>query len=137
MIVTIARLADGSSRRSIILLAALFAVLLIAPWFVTDYLVTVLILILYLAYAGQAWNIMMGFAGQLSLGHAIYAGLADIYIPSARLGEIRNALSFVPAPAAFSAASSSARTTVVPIARIGLRRSRAFMIASAAPVESS
>ena len=34
-----------------------------------------LILILYFAYAGQAWNIMMGFAGQLSLGHAIYVGL--------------------------------------------------------------
>ena len=34
-----------------------------------------LILILYFAYVGQAWNIMMGFAGQLSLGHALYAGL--------------------------------------------------------------
>jgi branched-chain amino acid transport system permease protein len=30
---------------------------------------------LYFAYVGQAWNIMMGFAGQLSLGHALYAGL--------------------------------------------------------------
>ncbi|MBV8537054.1 MAG: branched-chain amino acid ABC transporter permease, partial [Alphaproteobacteria bacterium] len=27
------------------------------------------------AYLGQAWNIMMGFAGQLSLGHALYFGL--------------------------------------------------------------
>ena len=44
-------------------------------WLVNDYLLTVLILILYFAYAGQAWNIMMGFAGQLSLGHAIYLGL--------------------------------------------------------------
>jgi branched-chain amino acid transport system permease protein len=35
----------------------------------------VLILILYFAYIGQAWNIMMGFAGQLSLGHALYVGL--------------------------------------------------------------
>ena len=25
--------------------------------------------------SGQAWNIMMGFAGQLSLGHALYVGL--------------------------------------------------------------
>src|SRR5208337_2607256 len=40
-----------------------------------DYLLTVLITILYFAYTGQAWNIMMGFAGQLSLGHAIYVGL--------------------------------------------------------------
>ena len=44
-------------------------------WLANDYLLTVLILILYFAYTGQAWNIMMGFAGQLSLGHALYAGL--------------------------------------------------------------
>jgi len=71
----IARLTDGLSRRALGLLAALFAVLLAAPWIANDYLLTVLIVILYLAYTGQAWNIMMGFAGQLSLGHAIYAGL--------------------------------------------------------------
>ena len=49
--------------------------MLAAPWLVNDYLLTVLIVILYFAYAGQAWNIMMGFAGQLSLGHALYVGL--------------------------------------------------------------
>ncbi len=70
-----ARLIGGLSRRALILLAALFALLLAAPWLANDYLVTVLIVIFYLAYTGQAWNIMMGFAGQLSLGHAIYAGL--------------------------------------------------------------
>jgi branched-chain amino acid transport system permease protein len=63
------------SRRGAVLLALLFAALLAAPWFVGDYLLTVLIIILYFAYTGQAWNIMMGFAGQLSLGHAIYLGL--------------------------------------------------------------
>ncbi len=46
------------------------------PFFAGDYLITVLILILYFAYVGQAWNVMMGFAGQLSLGHALYVGLA-------------------------------------------------------------
>ena len=56
-------------------LLLLFLVLLIAPWFANDYFLTVLILIFYFAYTGQAWNIMMGFAGQLSLGHAIYIGL--------------------------------------------------------------
>ena len=74
-VASIGPLADGGSRRNAALLAALFAALLVAPWVVNDYLVTVLILILYLAYTGQAWNIMMGFAGQLSLGHALYAGL--------------------------------------------------------------
>ena len=76
MAAIVARLIGGVSRRTAIWLAALLAALLMAPWLVNDYLVTVLILILYLAYAGQAWNIMMGFAGQLSLGHAIYVGLS-------------------------------------------------------------
>ena len=53
----------------------LLAGLIAAPLFANDYLLTVLILILYFAYTGQAWNIMMGFAGQLSLGHALYVGL--------------------------------------------------------------
>jgi branched-chain amino acid transport system permease protein len=35
----------------------------------------VLTLILYFAYVGQAWNLMMGYAGQLSLGHALYVGI--------------------------------------------------------------
>jgi branched-chain amino acid transport system permease protein len=73
--IAITRLAPGLSRRGAVLLAVLLAALLIAPWFVGDYLLTVLIVIFYLAFTGQAWNIMMGFAGQLSLGHAIYAGL--------------------------------------------------------------
>ena len=68
-------LSEGVSRRTWALLSLLLSVLLIAPWLVSDYLITVLIVILYLAFTGQAWNIMMGFAGQLSLGHAIYAGL--------------------------------------------------------------
>jgi branched-chain amino acid transport system permease protein len=70
-----ARLSAGVSRRSAVALAVLLAAFLIAPLVVNDYLLTILILILYFAYAGQAWNIMMGFAGQLSLGHAIYVGL--------------------------------------------------------------
>jgi branched-chain amino acid transport system permease protein len=69
------RLVDGCSRRALALLAVLLVVLLVAPCFVGDYLITVLIVIFYLAFTGQAWNIMMGFAGQLSLGHAIYVGL--------------------------------------------------------------
>ena len=63
------------SPRAVILLAAVLALLVIVPWLINDYLLTVLIVVLYFAFTGQAWNIMMGFAGQLSLGHAIYAGL--------------------------------------------------------------
>jgi len=71
----IARLTANVSARSWALIATLLLVLIVAPHFANDYLLTVLILILYLAYTGQAWNIMMGFAGQLSLGHALYVGL--------------------------------------------------------------
>ena len=81
----IARLFAGIPRRGLFMLAALLAVLMLAPLFAGDYLLTVLILILYFAYLGQAWNIMMGFAGQLSLGHALYVGLgaytaASLYV---------------------------------------------------------
>ena len=71
----IARLVEGVSTRSLVLLALLLAVLLFAPLIANDYFLTILILILYFSYVGQAWNILMGFAGYLSLGHALYVGL--------------------------------------------------------------
>jgi branched-chain amino acid transport system permease protein len=71
----IARLFADVPRRTLLLLALLLAVAVLAPLVAGDYMVTVLILIFYFAYIGQAWNIMMGFAGQLSLGHALYVGL--------------------------------------------------------------
>lgn len=57
------------------LLALMALGLLVLPYFLNSYLLTLAILILYLAYTGQAWNVMMGFCGQLSLGHALYVGL--------------------------------------------------------------
>jgi branched-chain amino acid transport system permease protein len=69
------KLLEGVPRRGAILLAALLALLLVFPMFASGYLLAVGFLILYYAYVGQAWNIMMGFAGQLSLGHALYVGL--------------------------------------------------------------
>ena len=56
-------------------LALLAALLLVFPWFAGAYALSVATLILYFAYTGQAWNVMMGFAGQLSLGHALYVGV--------------------------------------------------------------
>lgn len=69
------RLIEGVPPRGLVGLAALCLALIVGPWVANDYLLTVLIVILYFAYTGQAWNVMMGFAGQLSLGHAIYVGL--------------------------------------------------------------
>jgi branched-chain amino acid transport system permease protein len=56
-------------------LAVLAVLLLLFPAFAGPYALSVATLILYFAYAGQAWNVMMGFAGQLSLGHALYVGV--------------------------------------------------------------
>ena len=71
----IARLLEGVPRRGLAMLAALLALLLAFPYFASGYLLALGFLILYFAYVGQAWNIMMGFAGQLSLGHSLYVGL--------------------------------------------------------------
>jgi branched-chain amino acid transport system permease protein len=65
----------GLDSRERGLLAGLLVALVGAPLVADRYLLSVLTLILYFAYVGQAWNLMMGFAGQLSLGHALYVGL--------------------------------------------------------------
>jgi branched-chain amino acid transport system permease protein len=61
--------------RASISLAVLAAILIALPLFAGNYALSVATLILYFAYTGQAWNVMMGFAGQLSLGHALYVGV--------------------------------------------------------------
>ena len=66
---------EGVPRRALVLLAALLVLLLAFPMFASGYLLAVGFLIIYFAYVGQAWNIMTGFAGQLSLGHSLYVGL--------------------------------------------------------------
>jgi branched-chain amino acid transport system permease protein len=63
------------NRRQTLALALVGALLIAAPLFVGPYLLSVLIVFLVAAYLGQCWNIMMGFAGQLSIGHALYYGL--------------------------------------------------------------
>ena len=63
------------NRQATYFLAALGALLLALPFFADGYYLSLATLILYLAYTGQAWNLMMGFAGQLSLGHALYLGV--------------------------------------------------------------
>lgn len=61
--------------RAAIGLAGLAALGLVLPWFAGAYVISIATLILYFAYTTQAWNVMMGFAGQLSLGHALYVGI--------------------------------------------------------------
>lgn len=51
------------------------AVLAALPAVLDSYLLTVFILIFFYAYLGQAWNVVSGYAGQLSAGHAAYVGV--------------------------------------------------------------
>ncbi|TWA85968.1 amino acid/amide ABC transporter membrane protein 2 (HAAT family) [Azospirillum brasilense] len=61
--------------RGIVLLALCGVLLLAAPMIADRYVLSVLTTVLWFAYVGQAWNVMMGFSGLLSLGHALYVGL--------------------------------------------------------------
>jgi branched-chain amino acid transport system permease protein len=55
-------------------LAAL-VVLLALPALLSSYALTIFILILFYGFLGQAWNIVGGYAGQLSAGHAAFVGI--------------------------------------------------------------
>ena len=69
------RLFEGVPRHGLVLLALAVVALLAAPYVVSNYILSVLIIVLYFAYVGQAWNLMLGFAGLLSLGHALFVGI--------------------------------------------------------------
>ena len=49
--------------------------LAVLPAVLSSYAVTVFIFIFFYAYLGQAWNIVGGYAGQLSAGHAAFVGV--------------------------------------------------------------
>jgi ABC-type branched-subunit amino acid transport system permease subunit len=54
---------------------AAIALLLLLPAALSSYAVTVFIFIFFYAFLGQAWNIVGGYAGQLSAGHAAVVGI--------------------------------------------------------------
>jgi branched-chain amino acid transport system permease protein len=52
--------------------------LVFLPFFVTSsYLLHMVIMIVLFAALGEAWNLIGGYAGQLSLGHAVFFGLGS------------------------------------------------------------
>jgi branched-chain amino acid transport system permease protein len=65
----------GVTPRAAVALAAFVLLMAAMPFFVSNYVLSVLVVVLFAAYFGQAWNLLMGIAGQLSLGHALYVGL--------------------------------------------------------------
>jgi branched-chain amino acid transport system permease protein len=57
------------------LAAAAVVVLVALPAVLSSYLLTICIFIFFYGYLGQAWNIVGGYAGQLSAGHAAFLGV--------------------------------------------------------------
>jgi len=58
-----------------LMLAIVLVLLALLPFFSTEYIQRVAIICFYLAFVGQAWNLMLGFAGLLSIGHALFVGI--------------------------------------------------------------
>jgi branched-chain amino acid transport system permease protein len=50
-------------------------VLVALPAVLSSYVISVFIFIFFYAFLGQAWNIVGGYAGQLSAGHAAFVGI--------------------------------------------------------------
>ncbi len=55
--------------------AAAGVVLVVLPPFLTPYLLHILIVILFFGFLGSGWNILGGYAGQFSFGHAAFFGI--------------------------------------------------------------
>lgn len=63
-------------RRQLLIAAAVFCVVLLLSFVIRDvYLLNVLVLTLLFAAMSQSWNILGGYCGQISLGHALYFGV--------------------------------------------------------------
>jgi branched-chain amino acid transport system permease protein len=64
----------GKMQKAI--LAAILLLLALIPVYDDDpYFLQIFIIIMLFAYWGASWNIVSGFAGQMSLGHAAFAGI--------------------------------------------------------------
>jgi branched-chain amino acid transport system permease protein len=63
-------------RRDLLVAAVLAVVAALVPLFVKDvYVQNIMVLTLMYAALSQSWNILSGYCGQISLGHALYFGL--------------------------------------------------------------
>ena len=63
-------------RRELVVGGILLALSSALPWTIADvYTQNLLILVLLYAGLSQAWNVLGGYCGQISLGHALYFGL--------------------------------------------------------------
>lgn len=62
-------------NRLYLLLAVGLVILLLLPLFLDNYALGIFVMIFYWAYVGQSWNVLTGYTGHISLGHALYIGI--------------------------------------------------------------
>ena len=88
-------------------LLVLLALVTLPAWGGTP-LIAAMIAVLWLAYAGSAWNLLAGFAGLFSLGHGLFIGigayLAAFFVLHGGLGAWPGALLALPVAAVAGAA---------------------------------
>lgn len=65
----------GMSVPGILLLTAATAFVIISPQILSNYRLNLIITILRIAYLAQCWNLMSGYCGQFSFGHAAFFGI--------------------------------------------------------------
>jgi len=58
-----------------LLISAGLLVLLALPLVLDKYVLGIFVMIFFYAYLGQSWNVLTGYTGHISLGHALYLGV--------------------------------------------------------------
>jgi branched-chain amino acid transport system permease protein len=61
--------------RNILVIALVGAFLIVLPRFLGRYFIHLITMIFFFGYLGMAWNILGGYAGQFSFGHAAFFGV--------------------------------------------------------------
>jgi len=61
--------------RFYLFLASILAALLVLPLFLDKYVLGIFVMIFFYAYLGMSWNVLTGYTGHISLGHALYVGI--------------------------------------------------------------
>jgi len=62
-------------KRLYLLLAVVCGILVLLPLFLDNYALGIFVMIFFWAYVGQSWNVLTGYTGHISLGHALYLGI--------------------------------------------------------------
>ncbi|MEN8244853.1 MAG: branched-chain amino acid ABC transporter permease [Thermodesulfobacteriota bacterium] len=62
-------------KRYHIFLSLILLILVVLPLFLDNYILGIFVMVFFWAYVGQSWNVLTGYTGHISLGHALYIGV--------------------------------------------------------------